>query len=134
MTRPVDDAHGADGFDPVTDGQFDPATDGQFDASTGDEFDTPAEVDAVFRTQRRIALGYALLFLGGVLVIPALTLATDWWATGRLAGWWNTGFAAAGVGLYVFFFMLGVSAASLSSGVEHRMLGSFGDTDRDDTE
>lgn len=97
-----------------------------------DEFDTPAEVDAVFRTQRRIAIGYALLFLGGVLMIPALTLLTDWWATSRLAGWWTTGFVAAGAGLYLFFFLIGMGAASLSSGVEDRMLGSPHDPTGDD--
>jgi hypothetical protein len=97
-----------------------------------DEYDTPAEVDAVFRTQRRIAVGYGLVFLGGVLLIPALTLVTDWWAIGRLAGWWTTSFVAAGTGLYVFFFLLGIGAASLSSGVEHRMLGSLEDPAEDD--
>lgn len=104
------------------------------DPAGRDEFDTLAEVDAVFRTQRRIAFGYGLLFLGGVLTIPVLTLFTDWWTTGRLAGWWTTTFAAEGPGLYLFFFVLGVSAASLSSGVENRMLGSFEDSAEDDAE
>lgn len=99
-----------------------------------DEFDTPAEVDAVFRTQRRIAFGHALLFLGGIMTIPALTLFTDWWATGRLAGWWTTSFVATGAGLYVFFFLLGMGAASLSNGVERRMLGSPQDRTGDDHE
>lgn len=99
-----------------------------------DEFDTPAEVDAVFRTQRRIAIGYAVLFLGGILLVPGLTLLTDWWASGRLAGWWNTGFFAAGIGLYLFFFLLGLGASSLSSGVEDRMLGSLEDPAEDDHE
>lgn len=98
-----------------------------------DEFDTPAEVDAVFRTQRRIAFGYGVLFLGGVLLIPALTLVTDWWATGRLAGWWPTSFMVVGAGLYLGFFLLGLSAASLANGVERRMLGSPDDPSRDDT-
>jgi hypothetical protein len=97
-----------------------------------DEFDTPAEVDAVFRTQRRIAFGYALLFLGGIFTVPALTLFTDWWATGRLVGWWTTSFATTGVGLYLFFFLLGMGAASLANGVERRMLGSLHDRAGDD--
>lgn len=97
-----------------------------------DEFDTPAEVDAVFRTQRRVAFGYGLLFLGGVLVIPLLTLFTDWWTTGRLAGWWTSGFVAAGAGMYVFFLVLGIAAASLSNGVEQRMLGSPQQPDGDE--
>ncbi|MGH8932166.1 MAG: hypothetical protein ACRDZO_16485 [Egibacteraceae bacterium] len=42
-----------------------------------DEFDTPVEVDALFRTQRRIAFGYFLLFIGVTLGVPALTLVLD---------------------------------------------------------
>lgn len=99
-----------------------------------DEFDSPAEVDAVFRTQRRIAVGYGVLFLCAVLIIPALTLVTDWWSTGRLAGWWTTSFVAAGAGLYLCFFLLGLAAASLADGVERRMLGSPEDPDEDEPE
>lgn len=89
-----------------------------------DDYDTPAEVDAVFRTQRRIAVGHFVVFLCGVLLLPALTLAVDWWSGGRVADWWTSGFALAGVGMYVFFFLLGLAAASLANGVERRMLGA----------
>lgn len=89
-----------------------------------DEFDTPAEVDAVFRTQRRIAVGYFVVFVGGMLLIPLATLASGWWG-GRLSVW-ATGFVVAGAGLYVFFFVLGLGAASLANGVEQRMLGTPG--------
>jgi hypothetical protein len=98
-------------------GSADPAARG-----AADEYDTPAEVDAVFRTQRRIAIGYFLVFLGGVLLIPLATLASGWWG-GRLSSW-ASGFVVAGAGLYVFFFVVGLAAASLANGVERRMLGS----------
>ena len=87
-----------------------------------DEFDTAAEVDAVFRTQRRIAIGYFAVFCCGVLLIPLLTLATNWWGVGLYG--WTTGFVVAGAGLYAFFFVVGLGAASLANGVEQRMLGS----------
>ena len=95
-----------------------------------DEFDTPAEVDAVFRTQRRISLAYFVVFLGGLLLIPLGTLVTAWWPGGGLSGW---GFVVAGAGLYVFFFVLGLGAASLANGVEQRMLGSPEDDAADGT-
>jgi hypothetical protein len=91
-------------------------------SATRDEYDTPAEVDAVFRTQRRIAIGYFTVFLGGVLLIPLATLTSSWWG-GRLSSW-ASGFVVAGAGLYVFFFVLGLAAASLANGVERRMLGT----------
>jgi drug/metabolite transporter (DMT)-like permease len=89
-----------------------------------DEFDTPAEVDAVFRTQRRIAIGHFVVFLCGVLLIPGLTLFVNWWSGGRLAGWWTTSFFVTGAGMYLFFYALGLAASSLATGVERRMLGS----------
>lgn len=97
------------------------------DESIGrDEFDTPAEVDAVYRTQRRIAIGYFAVFLGGILMIPVATLVTDWWSGAQLSGW-ATGFVIVGAGLYLFFFALGIGAATLANGVERRMLGTPGD-------
>lgn len=102
------------------------------DDPTGrDEFDTPAEVDAVFRTQRRIAVAHFVVFLGGILTIPAITLLTEWSATSRIAQW-ATGFVAIGAGLYLFFFVLGIGAASLANGVEQRMLGTPADADAAD--
>lgn len=97
------------------------------DESIGrDEFDTPAEVDAVFRTQRRIAIGYFAVFLGGILTIPAVTLVIRWWPGAPLSGW-EGGFLIVGAGLYAFFFALGTGAATLANGVERRMLGTPGD-------
>ena len=96
----------------------------------GDEFDSPAEVDAAFRTQRRIAVGYFVVFVGGVLVIPLGTAAAVWWPGLRLSSW-AIGFVVAGAGLYLFFFLLGLGAASLANGVERRMLGTQADGTRD---
>lgn len=98
-----------------------------------DEFDTAAEVDAVFRTQRRIAIGYVIVFIGGMLLIPVGTLASGWWPSSRLSSW-ATGFVVAGAGLYLFFFLLGLGAASLANSVEQRMLGTPAGNDRPDSE
>ena len=89
--------------------------------------DTPAEVDAASRTLRRIAVGYALLFLAVVAAYPLLSLALDWWSQARLPaalGGLSPGFLTAAVGLYVVFAGMGIAVASLSSAVEARMLGS----------
>lgn len=96
-----------------------------------DAFDTPAEVDATFRTQRRIAVGYFAVFLLVILATPALTLVLDWWSTGRLAGGMSPNFVMAAGGLYVFFFAIGLAAASLSTTVEDRMLGGSTTDDED---
>lgn len=97
-------------------------------SGAADEYDAPAEVDAVFRTQRRIAIGYFLVFVGGLVLIPLATLATVWWGD-RLTGW-APGFVIAGAGMYVFFFLLALGASTLANGVERRMLGSPHDEER----
>ena len=88
-----------------------------------DEHDTPAEVDATFRTLRRVAIGYFALFLVAITGVPALTLALGWWSEGRLIGGMSPSFVMAAFGLYVFFFVIGLAAATLSTAVEARMLG-----------
>lgn len=90
-------------------------------------FDAPAEVAASARTQRRIALAYGLLFALGVFAPPALSLTLPWWSGARLAGGMSPGFVAAAVGLYVFFLVLGIAAASRARSVEVRMLGTSED-------
>ncbi|SFB43077.1 hypothetical protein SAMN05216266_11156 [Amycolatopsis marina] len=90
----------------------------------GDEYDMPAEVDAAFRTVRRVAVGHFVVFLGVVVAVPILTLTVDWWSEGRLLGGMTPSFVMAAVGLYVFFFLIAVGAATLSNAVEDRMLGA----------
>jgi hypothetical protein len=96
------------------------------------ERDTPAEVDATFRTLRRVAVGYFTVFLVAITGVPALTLTLGWWSQGRLIGGMSPGFVMAAFGLYVFFFLLGLAAATLSTAVEARMLG--GPRDEETTE
>lgn len=99
-----------------------------------DEHDTPAEVDATFRTLRRVAVGYFAVFLAAVTGIPALSLTLGWWSDGRLIGGMSPGFAMAAFGLYVFFFLIGLAAATLSTAVEARMLGGPAEPEDDVTE
>ena len=88
-----------------------------------DQHDTPAEVDATFRTVRRIAVGYSAVFLLAILGVPALSLTLGWWSKGHLIGGMSPGFVMAAFGLYLFFFLVGLGAATLSTAVESRMLG-----------
>ncbi|GAB3466523.1 hypothetical protein GCM10027570_55910 [Streptomonospora sediminis] len=90
---------------------------------SADEHDTPAEVDAAFRTLRRVALGHVAVFTGVVIAVPLLTAALDWWSQGRLYGGMSPMFAMTAFGLYAFFFVVCLAAATLSNAVEERMLG-----------
>lgn len=98
--------------------------DGQWAAVVGDDYDMPADVDASFRTVRKVAVGHFAVFLCVVVGVPVLTLTVDWWSGGRLIGGMSPSFVMAAFGLYVFFFALAAAAATLSNGVEERMLGA----------
>lgn len=88
----------------------------------GDDFDTTAEVDATFRTQRRVAVGYFGVFLAVTLAVPTFTLVPGWWSGGRIAGM-SPNFLMAAGGLYLVFFLVTLAAAGLADAVEDRMLG-----------
>ncbi|WP_245975562.1 hypothetical protein [Amycolatopsis palatopharyngis] len=102
----------------------DPDDEDRWVPDVGDEYDMPADVDAAFRTVRRVAVGHFVVFLGVVVAVPILTLTVDWWSEGRLVGGMTPSFVMAAVGLYVFFFLLAAAAATLSNAVEDRMLGA----------
>ncbi|MDO5492901.1 MAG: hypothetical protein Q4F53_04750 [Nesterenkonia sp.] len=90
--------------------------------------DTPAEVDAVFRTVRRVSGTYFLLFLLLVASIPVLANTLDWWTEARLFGF-SPDFLVVAIGLYAAFTVIGILAATLTTSVESRMLGGgTGDT------
>ena len=86
--------------------------------------DTAAEVDAVFRSQRRLAIGYFCIFLALTFGVAVANVALGWWTDGRVLGGLSPGFVAAGLGLYVVFTAIVVAAATLSNSTEDQMLGS----------
>ena len=94
-----------------------------------DEFDSPAEVAAAARTQRRIALGYGLVFVLAVLAVPVLSMILPWWSGSRVVGGMSPNFLIVAGGLYGFFLALGGAAATRARSVEGRMLGSSTDDD-----
>lgn len=100
-------------------------------ATPTDEFDSPTEVEATFRTQRRAALSHVVVFLMIVFGVPTLNIVLDWWTRARLLGGMSPSFVMAAVGLYVFFFVLAVAAASLANGIEDGMLGAHAGDDED---
>ena len=105
-------------------------TDGSllFDNADGyasfDDTDTPAEVFAVWRIQRRLALSYMAVFLVGTLGVGTAIHTIPWVTDTTVFYGLSPGFVLAAFGLYVFFLVIGVAAASLADAVEHRMMGA----------
>ncbi len=91
--------------------------------------DTAAEVEAVFRSQRRLAVGYFCIFLVLTFGVAVANVALGWWTDGRVLGGLSPGFVAAGIGLYLAFTVIVVAAATLSNATEDQMLGSRSELD-----
>ena len=89
-----------------------------------EDADSPAEVDAVFRIQRRIALAHFFVFISVTLGVGLALVGLQWAAESRVFGGFSPGFIMAAVGLYLFFVVVGVAAASLANAVEDRMMGA----------
>jgi len=87
--------------------------------------DTPAEVDAVWRSLRRVALSYLALFLLGTLGI-ALAIVGLPWTTDATVGGFSPAFLLAAAGLYAFFLAVAIAASLLANTIEDRMMGSSG--------
>lgn len=89
-----------------------------------DDADTPAEVDAVFRIQRRIAIAHFFVFISVTLGVGLALVGLKWAGESEVFGGFSPGFAMAAIGLYLFFVVVGIAAASLANAVEDRMMGA----------
>ena len=96
------------------------------DGARFDEVDTAAEVEAAFRTQRRIALRYFAAFMFVALAAPAATVLIDRWSEIRVINGLSPAFVTAAFGLYLVFFVVVVAAATLANRSEDQMLGRAG--------
>ena len=94
--------------------------------------DTPAEVDAVFRSQRRAAAAHFLIFcliIGGAV---AAMLSLSWWTNSSALTGLSPAFVVVGGGIYLAFVGIAVSAATLANSVEETMMGAPIDPDEFD--
>ncbi len=89
-----------------------------------DDSDTPSEVDAAFRTQRRIALWHFAIFVIVLVGSVAVTTIGSWAVTSQVGGGMNFAFALCGIVLFALFVAIGLAAATLADGVDDRMLGA----------
>jgi len=89
-----------------------------------DDTDTPAEVDAVWRSQRRIALSYFVVFAIGTFGVGLAIVGLSWSGDNTVFGGFSPAFVLAGGALYVFFLILAVAAATLANSIEDRMMGA----------
>lgn len=88
------------------------------------DVDTSAEVDAAFRSQRRIAVGHFTVFVIGIVGLGLSILFSEWAISDRVLGGFSPSFLLAAIGLYGLFVIIAVAGASLANGVDNKMLGA----------
>jgi uncharacterized membrane protein (DUF485 family) len=87
------------------------------------EFDSIEEVDAVARSLRRVAIEYAALIVGVLLLVPMLSLVAEWWFARPVLGGLTFNFMTVALGLHVAFIVVAILYTRIAHRSEDEMLG-----------
>ena len=87
------------------------------------EFDSIEEVDAVARSLRRVAIEYAALIVGVLLLVPLLSLIAEWWFARPVLGGLTFNFMTVALGLHVAFIAVAILYTRIAHRSEDEMLG-----------
>lgn len=88
-----------------------------------DEFDSTAEVDAVFRAQRRVSFLYGLIFLTVTLTIPILSVTSDYWTGISVPGGFTLNFLFVAVLYHIIYVLIGAAYTLQANRLEQELLG-----------
>lgn len=88
-----------------------------------EEFDSPAEVEAVFRAQRRLSFLYGAIFMGLTLTIPVLSLTSQFWTGRPVLGGFTLNYLVVAVLYHVLYVLVGAGYALQANRLEREMLG-----------
>jgi uncharacterized membrane protein (DUF485 family) len=87
------------------------------------EFDSIEEVDAVARSLRRVAIEYAALIVGVLLLVPILSLLAEWWFARPILGGLTFNFMTVAFGLHLAFIAVAILYTRIAHRSEDEMLG-----------
>lgn len=88
-----------------------------------EEFDSPAEIDAIFRSQRRLGLLYGSAFLLVTMTIPVLTLTSRYWTSTPVLGGFSLNFLVVAALYHVVYGLIGAGYALQANRLEQELLG-----------
>lgn len=87
------------------------------------ETDTIADVDRVFRKQRRLTFSYAAVFFFLVFLIPYLSLKAEWWYGRPLWGGLTPNFLVVALLFHVVYWLMGLLYTIQANRLEDELLG-----------
>ena len=87
------------------------------------EFDSIEEVDAVARSLRRVAIEYAAVIVGVLLLVPLLSLIAEWWFARPILGGLTLNFMTVAFGLHLAFIAVAILYTRIAHRSEDEMLG-----------
>lgn len=73
----------------------------------GNHVDTMETVDKVFKAQRKLSFTYGAIFFAVTLMIPALSVSSEWWYGSRIWGGFTPNYLV--VSLLYYFFLWGMA-------------------------
>jgi len=72
----------------------------------GEHTDTIADVDIVFRRQRKLSFTYGAIFFAVTLFIPAASVWWPTWYTGQIWGGFTLNYFTVAIGYFVFLWVM----------------------------
>lgn len=88
-----------------------------------EEFDSPAEVDAVFRAQRRLSFLYGSIFLTVTMSIPVLSITSDYWTSLPVLGGFTLNYLFVAVLYHLVYVLIGAAYTLQANRLEQELLG-----------
>lgn len=88
-----------------------------------EEFDSEAEIEAVFRSQRRLSLTYGAIFLGITLTIPVLVLVSPYWTSTPVLAGFSPSFLAVALFYHFLYVLIGAGYSLQANRLEEELLG-----------
>lgn len=88
-----------------------------------EEFDAVEEVDAVFRAQRKLSMAYGGLFFLAILLIPLLSITSEWWYGRPVWGGMTLNYLTVAVFFHLVYLVVGYVYTTQANRLEEEMLG-----------
>ena len=87
--------------------------------------DTPEQVDHVFREQRKLSFTYGVIFFTTVLLIPLLSITSEWWYGQEIWGGFTLNYLIIALLYHIFYVSMGYFYAKQANALEDKLLGEI---------
>jgi uncharacterized membrane protein (DUF485 family) len=85
--------------------------------------DTPEEVDRCYRAQLKLSITYGIIFFVSVLLIPYLSITSEWWYGKKIWGGFTLNYLVVALLFHIFYVLLAYFYVKQANALEDKLLG-----------